>query len=144
MRRHRAAQEGAVARRAGQQGAGLLGTLFGVAAVIVMVGVAANVALGLWARSTIDAAAYDAARRVASTPAGADAADRARRAASDTRARLGATGRSVELTFETLGPPDVVLRVRAPGVSLLPRIVSAPVVGSLDRRIVIRREVDRP
>lgn len=128
-----------------ERGAGLLGTLFGVAIVIVLVGLAANVALGLWTRSTVDAVAYDAARRVASTPTEGDAASRAREASAAARRLLGPHGSKVQLTFESLGPPSVVLRVRAPGVSLLPRMVrGGPVVGALDRRIIIRREESGP
>ena len=130
-------------RRYDEHGSGLLGTVFGLAIVLILVVVASNVAVGLWTRSTVEAVAYDAARRVASTPAGDDAADRARSAVADARRLLGPYGSRVDLEFESLGPRSVVLHVRAPGATLLPRMVDAgPVVGALDRRVVIRREVD--
>jgi hypothetical protein len=115
--------------------------VLGLGIVMALVGLAANVALGLWTRSTVDAVAYDAARRVASTPAGDDPSVRAREATAEARRLLGPYGREVDLDFETLGPPSVVLHVRAPGVALLPRMLhDGPVVGGIDRRIAVRRE----
>jgi hypothetical protein len=124
-----------------ERGAGLLGAVLGIGIVLALVGLSVNVALGLWTRSTVDAVSYDAARRVASTPAGDDPSHRARAATAEARRLLGPYGRGVELDFESLGPPDVVLHVRAPGVALLPRMISSgPVVGGTDRRISVRRE----
>jgi hypothetical protein len=123
----------------------LLGTLFGVGIVMVLVLVAANVSIGLWTRSTVDAAASDAARRIASTPPDVDVRARVAEALTTARHELGAYGRRVALDVESVGPPAVVLHVRAPGADLLPRLVrGGPVVGSIDRRIVVRREVDVP
>ena len=128
-----------------ERGSGLLGAVFGVAIVVALVGLAANVAVGLWTRSTVDAVADDAARRVASTPAGADVHARATDAVAAARRLLGPYGSRVGLTFESLGPRSVVLRVRAPGVSLLPRMIrGGPVVGAVDRRVVVRRETGSP
>ena len=49
----------------GERGSGLLSTVIGVAVVIAVLGLAVNLAVGLWLRSTVDAIAYDAARSVA-------------------------------------------------------------------------------
>jgi hypothetical protein len=128
-----------------ERGSGLLGAVIGVGIIMTVIGLAVNVALGLWTRSTVDAVAYDAARRVASTPVGDDVGIRVRQATLDARDLLGPYGSQVELTFESLGPPTVVLHVRAPGVALLPRMLGGgPVVGSIDRRVVVRREGNGP
>lgn len=125
-----------------ERGTGLLGSVIGVSVVMAILGLAVNVTLGLWTRATVDSVVYDAARRVATAPAGTDSAVVEHDALRRARDLLGRYGRDVELRFEH-APDDevVVLRVRAPGVSLLPRMLgSAPVVGGVDRRIVVRRE----
>ena len=128
-----------------ERGTGLLGTTIGLATVIAMLGFAANVAIGLWTRSTVDSVAYDAARSVATAPSAvtSDAASQGRVEADAIDAakdQLGDLGDRVELGFES-GVDVVVLHVRAPGTALLPRMIGGgPVVGAIDRRIVIRRE----
>lgn len=128
--------------RATERGSGLLSAVIGVAAVLALLGLCVNVALGLWTRSTIDAVAHDAAREVAAAPRGADLSSRASVASLRAREVLGPIADEVQLDFEQLGEDgSITLRVRAPGVALLPRMVSSgPVVGALDRRIVLRRE----
>lgn len=125
-----------------ERGSGLLSAVLGVGIVMVLVGLAVNVSLGLWIRSTVDSVAYDAARDVATAPAGLDGSVVRRAAIDRARAALGPYGDRARLDFE--GPVDddrVVLRVRAPGVSLLPRILGGgPIVGAIDRRIVITAE----
>jgi len=133
--------------RRSERGTGLLGTTIGVAVVLAVLGLAVNVSLGLWTRSTVDSVAYDAAREVASSAA-ADRDDAAGDAVAEqsatARARqvLGPYGAQVEFDFEQApGDDRIVLHVVAPGVSLLPRMFDGgPVVGALDRRIVVRRE----
>lgn len=133
-------------RRAGrrtERGSGLLGSVIGVGIVTALVALSANVALGLWTRSTIESISYDAARSVATAPYSADPRTAEQRATDRALSLMGSVGRRVELRFEhdSATSDVVVLRVRAPGVSLLPRMVDGgPVVGALDRRIVIRRE----
>lgn len=113
-----------------------------------MIGLTANVALGLWIRSTVDSIAHDAAIQVASAPQSTNAtADRAavqRSALENARRLLGEYGDEVTLTFIDSGDPMLVtLHIRAPGMNLLPRMItSGPVVGSIDRVIVVRRETD--
>ncbi|MGB6056923.1 MAG: hypothetical protein WBF71_01565 [Microthrixaceae bacterium] len=127
-----------------ERGSGLLGSAIGVAVVIGLLGFAVNVTLGLWARSTVDAVAYDAARRLATTDITSHAGASATEAAviADARAMLGDYGSTVEMEFLQQGDPElVVLRLRAPGVSLLPRLIGGgPVVGAIEREIVVRRE----
>jgi hypothetical protein len=127
-------------RTCSQAGSGLLGSLFGLGIIMTLLGLAVNVALGLWTRSTVDSIAYDAARYVATTPRGADSDEAASDALRDARATLGGYGRRVRMRFEQTGDP-VVLAVRAPGIDLLPRVLGrAPTVGAIDRRIILARE----
>lgn len=124
------------------RGSGMLSSVIGVGVALALVGFAADVSLGLWTRSTVDAIAYDAARDVATAPSGTDPHAVAAAAIRRARELLGRHGRDVELRFEHA--PDsavVVLRVRAPGTRLLPRVIGGgPVVGAIDRRIVMARE----
>lgn len=131
-----------VRRGRSERGAGLLGAALGVAMVMALVGLAANVVLGLWSRSTVDAVAQDAARRLAADPE----EDRPRLApvALDQAHRLlGRFADRVELTVEALAP-DVVLRVRSRGVALLPRLLPAGSVGATDHLVVARGERSAP
>ncbi|MFZ4519058.1 MAG: hypothetical protein ACOYOP_11755 [Microthrixaceae bacterium] len=115
--------------------------MLAVGAVCALLGLAADVAVGLWTRSSVDAAAEDATRRIArapldaSLPAAADAEfDRARRV-------LGPVGRSVDLVLEEVGPHRVVVGLRWTGRRLLPALVpGSPTVAGLERRIAVRRE----
>ncbi len=127
-----------------EQGSGLLGSAIALAIVVALLGFAANVTLGLWTRSTVDAVAYDAARRVAisDTQGPTDAAAIEADAVTDARALLGGYGSRVQMEFVDSDDPErVVLHLRAPGVSLLPKLIrGGPVVGAIDREIVVRRE----
>ncbi len=129
----------------GERGAGLLSTVFGVAVILGMLGVAVNVSLGLWARTTTESIGYEAARYVATAPAGADLEILRSQACERACTALGPRCSSVTLEFVGVGDTStfVELRVRAPGVGLLPRMVAdgGPMVMDLDRTIRIRREI---
>jgi len=128
-------------RQRTERGTGLLSSVLGVGIAVALVGFASNSLLALWVRTTVDAVAYDAARRVATAPPSAPESLRAE-VIADARRTLGRHGRRVEFRFEG-GPSSdvVVLHVRSPGVSLLPRVLGdGPVVADLDRRIVMSRE----
>lgn len=130
--------------RRSERGAGLLSTAVGVGVVLGLVAVAANVAIGLWARTTVEAVTEDAARRVARAPHDADLAAVAADAARDARRLLGRHGRRIHLEWIELGADRVQLRVRSPGAPLLPRVAgSAIAVGELDRVVSVRRERPR-
>ncbi|MEI2700111.1 MAG: hypothetical protein V9E94_17915 [Microthrixaceae bacterium] len=129
--------------RRGERGSGLLSTVFGVAAVAATIGLAANICVGLWERSTVDAVAYDAARDIATAPADSNRAAVAARVIDDARDSLGSHGGQVRLDLESLDDDRVVLRLRSAGVALLPAMIDGgPVVGALDRTISVR--VERP
>ena len=110
--------------------------------MIVTVGLCANVCLGLWTRSTVEAVAQDAARDLAATPAGQLDPQRIETVLSRARSRLGPTGAETELRLERLDD-RVAVRVRHPGVSLLPRLLAGPSVGEFDELVVVGRE-DQP
>lgn len=123
-----------------ERGSGLLGTLIGIGAIVAMIGLAANVCLGLWTRSTIEAVAQDAARDIAATPGAEIDPARIDAVLGRARDRLGAVGDRTSLVVERIDEA-VTLHVRHPGVSLLPRLVEhRAAFGSLDERIVVRRE----
>jgi hypothetical protein len=130
--------------RRSERGAGLLSTVVGVGVVMGLVAVAANVAIGLWARTTVDAVTEDAARRVARAPHDADLAAVAAHAGEDARRLLGRHGQRIRLDWLELGPDRVQLRVRSPGAPVLPGVSgSAIVVGEVDRVVSVRRERPR-
>lgn len=124
-----------------ERGAGLISTLFGVGVLMVLLGTSVNVALGLWARSSVDAIAYDAARSVATAPSATVTSVAESDALAQACDLLGSRCGDVTLRFEHDGSTDVVLRVHAAGVNLLPRMLArGPLVADLDRRLVIHRE----
>ena len=132
-------------RRAEERGSGLLPTVFGLGVLLGLLGLCANVALGLWSRSTTESIAYDAARAVATAPGDADPAATRAQALQRACDALGSRCGEVRMDFTagSVPPPEVVeLHVEAPGVRLLPRMLGArgPVVAGLDRTIRIRRE----
>lgn len=118
--------------------------MFGLAVLLGMLGLACNVALGLWSRTTTESIAYEAARSVATAAPGADRAAVREQALTRACDQLGGGCAGVHLEFKPVpaGEPMVALQVRAPGVSLLPRFIArgGPVVGGLDRTIRIRQE----
>lgn len=129
--------------RASERASGLLPTVFGLAILLIMVGLSVNVALGLWSRSTTESIAYEAARRVATAPPGADSSVVRADALDRACAKLGTRCPTVELHFlADAGDPMVGLRVVAPGVALLPRFIAGggPVVAGVDRTIRMNRE----
>lgn len=132
-------------RRVGfERGSGLLPTVFGLAMLLGMLGLACNVALGLWSRTTTESIAYEAARSVATAEPGVDQEAVRGQALERACDLLGGNCADVELYFESAAAdhPMVELHVNAPGVGLLPRFIAdgGPVVGELHRTIRIRRE----
>jgi hypothetical protein len=123
----------------------VLGTTFGVGVFLVLLMFSAHLLLNLWVTSTLEATAHDAALDVAlsGAPPGR------RRAVEDAalaraRASLGRYADRVAFDFEPAGPHEVVLRVRAPEVRLLPPVAADVFgLGGLDRRIVVEDEAPR-
>lgn len=126
--------------RPNERASGTLGTVFGVAVLMGAVALAADVGVGLWVRSSVDAVASDLAHELASLPDAERTA--ARRAAAVERARavLGPHGRRVRVAVgESAG--SVTVRVQSPAVGLLPRLAGGgSTVAGLDRTVVVRKE----
>ena len=119
--------------RSAESGAGLLGTLLGVTAFLVLLLFAVHVVVNLYAASTVTAVAFDAAREVA----GADGV--LGRAGDPDVLRLSWAYPSTDGD----GAPDVVeLRVRAESPSRFLPGVALP-LSSVDRTIRVRLERPR-
>jgi hypothetical protein len=133
--------------RSAESGAGLLSTLLGVTAFLVLLLFGVHVVLNLYAASTVTAVAFDAAREVAGADGGASA-----QAAAEARARdvLGRAGEPDVLRLSWAypstdgdGAPDLVeLRVRAESPSTFLPGVGLP-LASVDRTIRVRLERPR-
>lgn len=108
--------------------------------MIVALGLSANVCVGLWTRSTVEAVAQDAARDLGATPAGELDSARVATVLDRARDRLGHIGERTVLRLERLDD-SVGLRVRHPGVNLVPRMIAGHgAVGAIDQVIVVGRE----
>lgn len=116
--------------------------MLGIGCILAMLGFSVNVLLGLWMRSTVDSIAYDAARSIATAPPGTPRSVAAQQAIDRAKALMGPSGDEVRLSVESSDEAEsVVLRLQAPGVRLLPSMLGgAPIVGDVDRRIVVRVE----
>jgi hypothetical protein len=107
----------------------VLGTVFGVAVLLALVAVAADVAIDVLARTRVESIAYEAARHVATAPA--DAPTETVRAVALERAchLLGDRCDEVGLAFlDRPGDAAVVIRV------------TDPAAFGLDRRIRVHKE----
>ena len=131
-------------RVTGQRGAGVIGTLLGAGVFVLLMLFAVQVLVGLYTRSVVTAATYDAAKAVAGADAGAGRDAGAMAAAErNAQAQLGEYGRRV--TFTWGGTADVVeLTARGPRPSFLPRALTGPVgLGDIVRTVQVRRETVR-
>jgi hypothetical protein len=134
--------------RRDERGTGLVGTVAGVAVVLVLLLFAAQVLLDLYARSAVTAAAYDAARHVAAARVdhGAGAALAAAEAQAEQRARreLGRYGQRITFTW-SVDAETVRLRVRAAtphvGVRAVPSVLH---LDHVDRSVTVRVEKLQP
>lgn len=121
--------------RRDHSGTGVVATIVGVAVFLVLLLLATQVLFDLYARSAVAAVAFDAARIVAGSDAGASAASLAR-AEDAARADLGVYSRGARFRWQVTAN-DVELTVAVHNPSLLPRVV----VGSLGLDEVTRSAV---
>lgn len=124
--------------RRAERAAGQLSTTFGVGVFLTLLMFASHLLLDLWLTSSVLGVARDAAVEVATSEPTDRSAARVR-ALDTARLALGGMAEDVEMTFEAdPAGSAVVLRVRAPSITLLPPGL-APVIGSrgLDRRVVV-------
>jgi hypothetical protein len=129
-----------VAEHSSERATGLLGTALGVAMAVALIGVAAHVAVALWGRATVEAAATAAAHQLARTPPG-QRNDAVAEVLEGARSRLGRIGDVTTLEVRSLGPDKVAIHVRTPGARFLPRLIDERAgVGAVDRTVVVRAE----
>jgi hypothetical protein len=124
----------------------MVGTTAGLLVFLILLLFAVQAAVSLSARSFVTAAAYDAARDVATYRSAADR-DAARvRAESRLRSRLGETGDRVLIVWLDPADPDVVrLRIVAEHPSLLPTRFGDPLgITATDRTVEVRVERWQP
>lgn len=132
------------ARRRRDDGTGMIGSLAAVVVFLSFLLLASHVLVGLYARSVVNAAGFDAARQVASRtvdhgdPASVGAAEA--RAEARLRNLLGAMGREAEVSWR-VSPDTVTLRVRVdvPRVGV-PGLVGATGLETVDRSFAVRVE----
>jgi hypothetical protein len=91
------------------RGAGLVGSIAGVAAFLVFVLFAVQLLVDLYATSVVTSVTYDAARRAATAPEGPAAV--ADTVEADARDLLGRAGAAAVFTWDLSDPDVVALRV---------------------------------
>jgi Flp pilus assembly protein TadG len=132
-----------VPRRRDQRGAGVLSTVLGAGVFLAFLLFAVQVLAGLYFRSVVTAATYDAAKAVAgadAVPEGVARADAERNA----RAQLGDYGRRVAFDWADSTEDLVVVRATAPRPTFIPEALTGPVgLGDVERTVEVRREVLR-
>jgi hypothetical protein len=119
----------------------VISTTLGVAVFLSLLLLAAHVLLNLWVTSTVDAAARDAATRVALSE-DTDAVTVRHAAIERARGQLGSIGSRTTFQFDDSPQDDsVVLHVHAPGIGLVPMLGRLiPSLSSVDTRVVVRKE----
>lgn len=132
------------ARLRSERGTGLIGTTAGVAVFLIFLLFAVQLTVDLYARSSVSAAGYDAARSVAARQVDHD--DQAsvrramRRAERGLRDLLGDLGREAKVIWQ-VGEDQVRLRIRADTPTIVPRALGAETgLGHIDRTFVVRIE----
>ena len=125
-----------------ERGTGLIGTVAGVTAFLVLLLFASQVLVNLYATTTVTAAAFDAARIVAGGDGGEGSE---REAEASARRLLGKAGESAEFAWRWVDRDGdathdhVELRVRADSPArLLPRL-DLP-FQTIERTVVVRAE----
>ncbi|HET7489154.1 MAG TPA: hypothetical protein VFJ85_14580 [Acidimicrobiales bacterium] len=128
-------------RPRGEAGTGVIATVFGVTAFLAFLMFAAQVLIGLYTRSLVSAATYDAARSVAG---GGPAPVTENDAAANAQAQLGSYGKQVAFDWHPDDPRrdiEVHLTVTGPAPSLLPDSLLHMVgLGRIERSVTVRRE----
>ena len=111
-------------------------TIVGVTVFLLLLLLAVQVIVHLYATSAVTAAAFDGARLVAAPASGVDEAE----AAAHVRGVLGRYGEGVDVVFRP-DPEAVVLTVRAPSPSLVPSNLRRPMgIDQIERTVRVRIE----
>lgn len=124
---------------AGEEGTGLIASVVGVLVFLVLLLLAVQVLFDLYARSAVGSVAFDAARVVAGSDAGATVsaeADAERNARDD----LGHYGQAASFTW-AVDADNVQLTVSVHNPDLLPRLFTDGLgLDRVRRSVVVRRE----
>lgn len=122
-----------------EEGTGLVGSTAGILVFLVFLLLGVQVLFDLYARSAVTAAAFDAARVVAGTDAGATPAAEAD-AEATARHVLGRYGSGAEFRW-AVDADAVALTVHVRSPSLVPALVARPLsLDTIDRTVRMRRE----
>ncbi len=122
-------------RSRAEQGTAIVGTLFGFCIFMFLLLLAVQTLVHLYATSAVTSAAFDAAHRVATSPAGARSIPIAQ---ADARQSLGSLGAAhTTFVWEEADANQVVLRVLARSPGFLPLPAS---YRRIDRTITVRTE----
>lgn len=129
----------------GEEGAGLLSALVGVVVFLILLLFGAELLLGLYARSVVTAAAFDAARIAAGAASDVDGdgvPDAEAVAAAEEHARhlLGRFGRDRTRFDWRVDDDQVMLRVRAASPRLVGAALGTGLLGDIDRTVHVRLE----
>lgn len=120
----------------------MIGTLLGAGVFVLLMLFAVQVLVGLYTRSVLTAAVYDAAKTVAGADAGAGASQAAMAdAEANAQAQLGEYGRRVRFSWDVCGS---VVRLTAvgPRPSFLPVALAGPAgLDAIERTVHVRKEV---
>ena len=100
-------------RRDSEAGTGLLGSIIGVTIFLVLLLYAVQLALNLYATSTVTAVTFDAARQVAGSDGGPDSTARAEEHARGMLDRYESEGGMLEFRWDTSRDDVVILEVTA-------------------------------
>ena len=111
-----------MSQRDPEAGTGLVGAIVGVTIFLVLLLYAVQVALNLYATSTVTAVAFDAARQVAGSSGGPEATAAAESRAREMLDRYEEDGGTLEFEWNTERADVVVLEITAERPSLLPNL----------------------
>lgn len=124
-----------------ERGAGLVATIFGAFVFLVLLLFAVQILVGLYARSVVTAATYDAARAVAGGGEFGDAGGQEANVAAaeaTARARLGSISSRVDFLWQEVSSTRVVLEVRVVPPQFVPLRLAPLAV--IDRTVIVRSE----
>jgi hypothetical protein len=130
---------------AADRGAGLVSALVGITVFLTLLLFSAQLLVGLYARSVVTAAAFDAARIAAGAASDSDGdglPDGDALSAAETHARrlLGRFGREQARFDWSVDGDRVALRVRAAAPRLLGAGLGNGILGDIDRTVRVRLE----